>query len=108
MSDNYSISNDFCFVPSPKKYFPNAFTPDGDGVNDHYSHSGLFGKAIEVNIYDRWGSLVFTSNDIDFVWDGTYNNSGKYCPMGTYIMEFELIGFDGTVIRDQTSIVLYR
>ncbi|MCH1437979.1 MAG: gliding motility-associated C-terminal domain-containing protein [Flavobacteriales bacterium] len=108
MSNNYSISNDFCFVPSPKKYFPNAFTPDGDGVNDHYSYSGLFGKAIEVNIYDRWGSLVFTSNDIDFVWDGTYNNSGKYCPMGTYIMEFELVGFDGTVIRDQTSIVLYR
>ncbi|MDB2317910.1 gliding motility-associated C-terminal domain-containing protein, partial [Flavobacteriales bacterium] len=108
MSNNYSISNDFCFVPSPKKYFPNAFTPDGDGVNDHYSYSGLFGKAIEVNIYDRWGSLVFTSTDIDFVWDGTYNNSGKYCPMGTYIMEFELIGFDGIVIRDQTSIVLYR
>ena len=52
---NYSISNSLCFIPSPKEYFPNAFTPDGDGLNDYYSYSGLFGKTIEVHIYDRWG-----------------------------------------------------
>lgn len=50
-----SLSNSLCFIPSPKEYFPNAFTPDGDGLND-YSYSGLFGKTIEVHIHDRWGA----------------------------------------------------
>lgn len=105
---NYSISNSLCFIPSPKEYFPNAFTPDGDGLNDYYSYSGLFGKTIEVHIYDRWGSPVYSSKELDFTWDGTYHNSGNPCPTGTYILEFELIGFDGTVVRDQSTIVLYR
>ncbi len=53
-------------------YIPNAFSPNGDGVNDRWH---IFVQAptkkLQVSIYDRWGSMVFQSNDPNLSWDGT-------------------------------------
>lgn len=68
---------------------PQAFTPNGDGVNDFFT---LFGNNIadyEIRIYNRWGELVYTSTDVGALndlgkgWDGTYK--GKEQNLGTYV-----------------------
>ena len=60
---------------------PNAFTPNGDGLNDVYYPKLLNGaKVLEFHIYDRWGALVHNSTQ---PWDGTFN--AKPQPVGTYI-----------------------
>ncbi|GIV41986.1 MAG: hypothetical protein KatS3mg034_1296 [Vicingaceae bacterium] len=63
-------------------FLPNAFTPDNDGKNDVYFAKGYNIENFEMNIFDRWGNLVFKSNDIMQGWDGTIN--GQPAPMGVY------------------------
>ncbi|MCB9169934.1 MAG: gliding motility-associated C-terminal domain-containing protein [Flavobacteriales bacterium] len=59
-------------------YFPNAFTPDGDGVNDVfrmvYNIDDI--KDYSLLIFDRWGELIYESNDPTDGWDGTFRNGG--------------------------------
>jgi gliding motility-associated-like protein len=66
-------------------YIPNAFTPNNDGKNDIFRP---FGSDIELtaftmSIYNRWGKLLFNTNNINNGWDGTYK--GEKVPIGTYI-----------------------
>jgi len=61
-------------VPNYDIFFPNAFTPNGDGTNDYWQ---LFGnmaavKQVDVKVFNRIGEMVFEGRDIDFKWDGTY------------------------------------
>ena len=75
------------------KEIPNVFTPNGDGDNDVYSLAGQEDPCydvMEVKIYNRWGQLVFSSDDPNFEWDGTLDN-GKRCGDGAY-----LVIMDGT------------
>lgn len=67
-------------------YHPNAFTPDGDNYNQVFKPvmtSGFQVDTYNMEVYDRWGELVFTSNDINTGWDGKYK--GKLCQDGTYV-----------------------
>ena len=65
---------------------PNIFTPNGDGINDVFTIGNLsFGDQetfVEVNIYNRWGDLVFQSNNFNFKWNGA--NSGQQSAEGVY------------------------
>ncbi|MEO9483823.1 MAG: PKD domain-containing protein [Ekhidna sp.] len=68
---------------------PNAFSPNGNGVNDQFFvYPNDFIDSFEILIYTRWGELVFTSDNQDFQWDGIYR--GRLLPPGTYayIMKF--------------------
>ena len=63
-------------------FFPDAFTPNDDGINDTYEISSIFVREpIILSIYDRQGNKVFYSNE-ELVWDGTYKN--QKCPIGKY------------------------
>lgn len=53
-------------------FIPNAFTPDGNGENDLLCVRSNFISIFELYIYNRWGELVFQSNDQSICWDGTY------------------------------------
>lgn len=57
-------------------YVPNAFTPGGDAINPTFK-AKAYGELeeFEMVIFDRWGELMFTTNDIDIGWDGTYQNN---------------------------------
>jgi gliding motility-associated-like protein len=63
-------------------YIPNAFTPDGDEHNNTLRTTGFSVKFFHMEIFDRWGGLVFVSDDINSHWDGTFG--GKPCPQGIY------------------------
>ena len=56
-------------------YIPNAFTPDGDGKNDVFNGNGTNIAEYEMLIFNRWGELVFSTNSLDYSWDGTYKAS---------------------------------
>lgn len=72
-------------------WLPNAFTPDGDNVNDIFrakSTSDNVSFTFQMLIFNKWGEQIFSSNDISEGWDGTFK--GKPCPsdMYTWIVNF--------------------
>lgn len=70
-------------VLNKKLFIPNVFTPNGDGANDLFAIKGNDVLSYHIQIYTRWGQLIFESNDIEKPWDGKYN--GQFCPEGTYL-----------------------
>ena len=51
-------------------YIPNAFSPNGDGVNDSFRGFGVAIRAFSMSIYNRWGELIYRTNDYNQPWDG--------------------------------------
>lgn len=78
-----SVSNEVTIVPTMTVYIPNTFTPNGDGLNDTFGVSGEAIKEFSMQIFDRWGKLVFETDDANKRWDGTIE--GEKASMGTYI-----------------------
>ncbi|MBP8824352.1 MAG: gliding motility-associated C-terminal domain-containing protein, partial [Flavobacteriales bacterium] len=75
-SDAISVSTRNCQCPL---YLPNAFTPNGDGVNDGFAITmDCLPTAFELAIFDRWGSPVHHTTDPHFVWDGDALPPGMY------------------------------
>jgi len=73
-------------------YIPNTFTPDGDEFNNDF----LAKYALEVlewnfKIYNRWGELIFESNDPEAAWDGSYISQFGRVPDGTYLYILDYI-----------------
>ncbi len=68
---------------SSKISVPNAFSPNGDGINDTWVITGLSSfPGATVDVFNRYGQLVFHSENYNKAWDGTYN--GNPLPVGTY------------------------
>ena len=55
-------------------YVPNTFTPDGLRFNSTFRASTIGIKTLQVRIFNRWGEVVFSSDELDFEWDGKYQN----------------------------------
>jgi gliding motility-associated-like protein len=76
------------FAPSeldcqPKILAPNAFSPNGNGENEEfYVIPNAYIGDFEIFIYTRWGELIYYSDNVNFRWDGKYEN--KFVPVGTY------------------------
>jgi gliding motility-associated-like protein len=64
-------------------YVPNAFTPNASGVNDQFFAYGTKVNEFELLVFDRWGMLIFQSNDINKGWDGTLK--GNPCQQDVYV-----------------------
>ncbi|HEY0030221.1 MAG TPA: gliding motility-associated C-terminal domain-containing protein, partial [Bacteroidia bacterium] len=79
------IVKKICIDNCPEYELPNVFTPNADGKNDlftplpHYRYV----KNVDIKIYDRWGLLMFSTENPDVLWNGT-NQDGKACPDGVY------------------------
>jgi gliding motility-associated-like protein len=69
-----TISGEIVISPEYTFYIPNAFTPNGDSVNDQFGGSGTNIKEYEMDIFNRWGEKIFTTYDMAKKWDG---NLGK-------------------------------
>lgn len=83
-----SLSNEVEIIPSAVFYIPNAFTPNGDGLNETF---GLIGEGIseyKMQIFNKWGNLVFESDDVKNAWDGNYQN--VLAPIGVYV--YKIVG----------------
>ncbi len=86
---------------------PTAFSPNGDGNNDIIFVKGWGIKELLVyQIYNRWGELVFESNNLEVGWDGTYK--GQPQAMDTYIYVIKALGYNDQVIEKKGNITLLR
>jgi gliding motility-associated-like protein len=73
----------------PAISFPNGFTPNGDGVNDVWQIDNITPfENCEVEVYNRWGQLLFRSVGYNTPWDGRYD--GQELPVGTYYYVIDL------------------
>jgi gliding motility-associated-like protein len=82
-----STSKDIPFQDGLIYYIPNTFTPDGDIYNNTFKPiftSGFDPFNYSLQIYDRWGELIFESLNPTFGWDGTYGLNGNLIQIGTY------------------------
>jgi gliding motility-associated-like protein len=76
-------------------YVPNAFTPNGDGLNDNFFPKGQGIKSFNLEVYDRWGEKVFHTVDFYSYWDGTFR--GKECKSDVYSWKIVASGFSGKI-----------
>ena len=70
---------------------PSGFSPNGDGVNDSIHVLGVGIVSINLNIYNRYGQLVFSTTDIEEGWDGTMNGKPLNQGVFAYTLEYELV-----------------
>lgn len=100
-----SYSNEVLGKGPKTLYLPNAFTPNGDGLNDQFNVVGEGIKKIEISVYNRWGNLVYQSNN-QVSWDGTYK--GDLVPQDVYSFDLFAVMDDNKVIKKQGVIsVIY-
>ena len=103
-TDSVNVSND-CYMD-----IPNAFTPNGDGVNDYFFPRQMLTKGLTsfaMNIYNRWGQEIFTTTTTDGRgWDGMFNNVPQ--PEGVYIYIIDAVFKDGQHEHHQGNITLMR
>jgi gliding motility-associated-like protein len=89
-------------------YFPSAFTPDGDGLNDVFGAAGIVPgiKKFKLVIFNRWGQKVFESNRIEDKWDGTYK--GKIYSTQTFTWYAEYRIDNNPVMTEKGTLLLIR
>jgi gliding motility-associated-like protein len=71
--------------PTSSIYIPNAFTPNADGKNDTFFAKGDNITEFHMLIYDRWGNLIFYSDDMNKQWDGCIKPGGEIAQQDVYI-----------------------
>lgn len=98
------IIKDAC---TPLFYMPNAFTPNGNNINDFLNFKGKYIDVFNLKVYNRWGELVYETNDFESKWDGTFN--GKPLPLEVYFysVSYSSISLD-TIFTKTGTITLMR
>lgn len=98
---NISIANSILEMP-------NAFSPNGDGINDIYKAKATHRSIIEFKayIFNRWGQKIFEWTDINGGWDGTWH--GKQVKDGTYYVLVKAKGADGRVYNIKRDVNILR
>jgi len=86
-------------------FLPNAFTPNGDGLNDFFgiSNPRIILNLVTFEIVDRWGNQIFETKQADKTWDGTY--LGQMVPSGVYRV-LVVHECQGTLVRKHTSVTV--
>ena len=89
---------------------PNAFSPNGDGINDYFFPRTLLSKGLatfNMNIYNRWGQLIFTTSNTDGRgWDGRFNDVMQ--PEGVYVYKIDATFIDGEKEHHQGNVTLLK
>jgi len=121
VAGQYSYEVDHCdiefeesFIATSQKcacqyYLPNAFSPNGDLVNDHfYAHNPCeLASQFELSVFDRWGNMVFYSEDQNEQWDGTYNGKETDTGLFTVLLKYTSDIIDEEFVQS-TQVTLIR
>ena len=101
---SYRVDIEEC--QDPNIYIPEAFTPNGDNVNDTWYPKFKNIISGEIMIFNRWGELIYQINNINSGWDGFYQN--QICPDGVYVYRIEYIDVNNVQGVRIGNIVLIR
>ena len=104
-----SVSDTAVMSPCPVQiWFPNAFTPDQDGLNDTFRPRGISIGNFRMIVFDRWGAQLFETHNIDDGWDGTFK--GTMCQPETYSWRawYSPLEDPGTTYQAKGTVILLR
>jgi gliding motility-associated-like protein len=106
-------SNVVCVDACPEYELPNVFTPNNDGYNDLFEPKTTNPNIESVNmtIFNRWGKVMYTTNDPQIRWDGKNQNNNQDCSSGVYfyVCDVNLVTIDGIqTINLRGSVTIYR
>jgi gliding motility-associated-like protein len=76
--------------PEYSFYIPNAFTPDGDGVNDEFFGKGVGIVEYQLTIFDRWGNFIFEADELNKGWDGKASGGAETAQQDVYVWKVAL------------------
>ncbi len=95
-------------ISESKLDFPNAFSPNGDGINDIYKAKSGYQSIVEFHayIFNRWGTKLYEWTDPAGGWDGKYR--GKDVAQGVYFCQVKAKGADGRVFNIRKDVNLLR
>lgn len=94
--------------PCCEVFMPNAFSPNGDGVNEYFKPELQLGQLlVSMQVFDRWGKLVYNNTNIEKGWDGKYED-GAEAASGTYMYFVKYTCADGKLYEKKESISLIR
>ena len=80
-------------------FIPNAFTPGDDVHNDVFSVNGQYLKQVDMQIYNRWGQLIYSDSGRNPSWNGTHNAAP--CPDGVYLYRISVKGYkNGRLLKE--------
>lgn len=95
-------------IYSDKVLIPNAFSPNGDGLNDVFKvHYLTFQRILLFSVHDRWGKQVYNAGIGDNGWNGTYDN-GAPAATGTYFYFIKILNSDQTISVYKGDVTLLR
>lgn len=98
-----SIIKKITVVEDVTFYIPNAFTPNGDGNNDYFMPKAVGVKKYRMDIFDRWGELIFSTSDILTGWDGKHKKGGDLVQQGVYVYKITAILNNGGKAKQYTG-----
>lgn len=100
-----TLTKEIC-VSDEKFFIADIFSPNGDGVNDMLFVRSSEAEKLEFFVFDRWGKLVFESNDVNNGWDGNYK--GKAAEAGVYFYSVKMTLSSGEKIIKKGDVTLKR
>lgn len=86
-----TVIHEIIIGPEFSFFIPNAFSPNNDGINDNFKGDGIGIAKYELMIFDRWGNLVFYSEDLNKAWDGKANRGTEVAQQDVYIWKVKLV-----------------
>jgi gliding motility-associated-like protein len=101
-----SLSNSINYKRSAGVFVPDAFTPNGDGRNDVLEAKSSQLQSFNFSIMNRWGEVVFHSEDISVGWDGTIN--GMHAPVGSYVYKMTFVDDINQTVEKSGTFMLLR
>jgi gliding motility-associated-like protein len=108
--DQCSAGDEVVVTKNCRIDIPNSFTPNGDGTNDYFFPRNILSQglgAFSMSIFNRWGQLIFETNNIDGRgWDGRFN--GKDQPTGVYIYRIKAVLLNGSIEDYTGNVTLMR
>lgn len=85
---------------------PNAFTPNGDGLNDYFGPTGKVPEGYTMRVFNRFGETIYSSNSLQSKWDGT--SRGKAQPEGVYVYVMTYYDLQKKIHEQKGTITLLR
>ncbi len=88
-------------------YFPNAFTPDGDGINETFGPVGHYIDEFEMIIFNRWGEAIYNTDNMGMPWKGDVNG-GDEATTGVYVYKYKAKGHYFPAVEGYGSVTLLK
>jgi gliding motility-associated-like protein len=106
----FSESNTIELIQSPIVYVPNAYTPNGDNINDLWKAVPVFVKDFNLKLYNRWGEKLWETNDKKEFFSNTFSDKFSENDIALNVLVYVITysGWDGTVGTKTGNVTLLR